>query len=328
MLRARREQARSTAGRFLVMRRVMTASRYSLGTTSVPSSATLNSSISARDRPPATAGPSGRSPRKPSAPDHSRSRKISSQCCGRAVAEHKAAGSASDVRIGAEQRSRCALLPHSAGDFMPGAGGTYLPMVLNSWPMKLSGVQLVSPILPPGLQTRSSSFAACSWLGVNITPKVESTTSKLSSANGRFSASASLEGYRQPVGGGALAPALEQRTDIIGRDHIGEAARRGKRGIAVAGCDIQHALAAAEIDGLAQHFAYNLQGGADDGIVAGRPRALLARLHGIEVDGRDVCTNIHGCRSWLGGPRRPAIVCWRDKARRARRRVHRSVDRR
>jgi hypothetical protein len=52
------------------------------------------------------------------------------------------------------------LLPHSTGDFTPGAGGTYLPMVLNSRPMKPSGVQLAKPIFPPGRQTRMSSLAA------------------------------------------------------------------------------------------------------------------------------------------------------------------------
>ncbi len=82
-------------------------------------------------------------------------------------------------------------MPHSAGDFTPGAGGMYLPIVLNSCPMKLSGVQFARPILPPGLQTRASSLAALSWFGVNITPKVDITTSNDASGNGRFSASAS-----------------------------------------------------------------------------------------------------------------------------------------
>jgi hypothetical protein len=50
---------------------------------------------------------------------------------------------------------------------------------------------LARPILPPRLQTRTNSAAARSWSGVNITPKVETTTSKLSSENGRASASAS-----------------------------------------------------------------------------------------------------------------------------------------
>jgi hypothetical protein len=45
-------------------------------------------------------------------------------------------------------------------------------------PMKPSGVQLASPILPPGLVTRSSSPAVFSWSGANITPTVESAASK------------------------------------------------------------------------------------------------------------------------------------------------------
>ena len=34
------------------------------------------------------------------------------------------------------------------------------------------------PIFPPARQTRKSSLAAFSWLGVNITPTVDRTTSK------------------------------------------------------------------------------------------------------------------------------------------------------
>ncbi|MNT33334.1 hypothetical protein D3C72_1692560 [compost metagenome] len=84
-----------------------------------------------------------------------------------------------------------ARVPHSAGDFTPAGGGTCLPMVLKIWPTKLSGVQLAKPILPPGRHTRSSSAAALSWSAVNITPKVETTASKLPGAKGRASASAS-----------------------------------------------------------------------------------------------------------------------------------------
>ena len=64
-------------------------------------------------------------------------------------------------------------------------------MLLNTWPMKPSGVQLASPIFPPDFTTRSISLAAASWSGVNITPKVDTTTSKLSLGNGSASASAS-----------------------------------------------------------------------------------------------------------------------------------------
>ena len=53
----------------------------------------------------------------------------------------------------------------------------YFPSVLNRWPIKPSGVQFVRPIWPPDLQTRRSSEAARSWLGVNMTPNVETTVS-------------------------------------------------------------------------------------------------------------------------------------------------------
>src|SRR3712207_7354231 len=89
-------------------------------------------------------------------------------------------------------RTRCSV-PHSAGGLTPAGGGMYLPIVRKTWPIKLSGVQFTSPIVPPGRQTRSSSCAACSWLGVNITPKTESTTSNELSANGNCSASRSEE---------------------------------------------------------------------------------------------------------------------------------------
>ena len=44
----------------------------------------------------------------------------------------------------------------------PGGGaGMYGFIVANSWPMCPSGVQLIRPILPPGLVTRTNSSAAC-----------------------------------------------------------------------------------------------------------------------------------------------------------------------
>ena len=60
---------------------------------------------------------------------------------------------------------------------------------------------------------------------------------------------------------------------------------RGERGVAVAGGDVEHALAGGDVDGLAERLAGELQRGADDGVVARGPGALLARLDGVEVDG-------------------------------------------
>ena len=79
----------------------------------------------------------------------------------------------------ANSSRRCESVPHRSGDAIPAGGGTYLPMTRNSCPRKPSGVQLASPIRPPGRHTRISSLAAHSWAGANITPKVDRTTSKL-----------------------------------------------------------------------------------------------------------------------------------------------------
>ena len=131
-------------------------------------------------------------------------------------------------------------------------------MALNTWPTKLSGVQLANPIFPPGRQTRTSSLAAFCWFGVNITPKVESTTSKLASPKGRSSASASWKVTGRRSAAARSRPRSSSVADIVGRHHLGEAPRSGKRRVAVAGCDIEDALVAAEIDGLAQRLADDL----------------------------------------------------------------------
>ena len=55
-------------------------------------------------------------------------------------------------------------LPHSGGGEAPGGGGgAYGFIVANIRPMKPSGVQLSSAIVPPGRVMRRSSFAAAWW---------------------------------------------------------------------------------------------------------------------------------------------------------------------
>ena len=104
-----------------------------------------------------------------------------------------------------------------------------------------------------------------------------------------------LERDRQALGFGTLAAALEQRAHVVCRHDVGEAARRGERGVAIAGGDIEDTLAATQIDGLAQPFADDLQRGADDGVVAGAPGGLLATLDRGEIDGGGSgCLNVHG----------------------------------
>ena len=103
-------------------------------------------------------------------------------------------------------------MPHCSGEGTPAGGGTWAPTILNIWPMKPSGVQLARPMRPPGRHTRSSSAAARSGLGVNITPKVDSTASKVPSSNGRSSASATWVASGEPVGLGPPAGPVEQRS--------------------------------------------------------------------------------------------------------------------
>ncbi len=102
---------------------------------------------------------------------------------GRAVAEREELPLDAQVaRVRTEQAVRLASAPQSAGERTPAGGGTCAPMILNRRPMKPSGVQLAMPMRPPGRTTRSISRAALAWSGANITPKVDSTTSKLAAS--------------------------------------------------------------------------------------------------------------------------------------------------
>ena len=75
---------------------------------------------------------------------------------GRAVAE----GEVAPLRSRPWPRRRAApasraSVPHCSGEGTPAGGGTWAPTILNIWPMKPSGVQLASPMRPPGRHTRS-----------------------------------------------------------------------------------------------------------------------------------------------------------------------------
>ena len=78
-----------------------------------------------------------------------------------------------------------------------------------------------------------------------------------------------LEGEGQPFSRRALAGLVEQRRDVVGGGHVGEATGGGEGGVAAAGGNIQHPLTAAEVDRLAQQFGGEQDGVADPGIVSG-----------------------------------------------------------
>ena len=78
-------------------------------------------------------------------------------------------------------------MPHSICDGGElGLFGECLAFVLNTDPIASSGGHVATPILPPFLVTHTISFAASSGFGTNMCPKVDTTTSKDSSSNGRF----------------------------------------------------------------------------------------------------------------------------------------------
>ena len=72
-------------------------------------------------------------------------------------------------------------------------------MSVNSSPMKPSLTHVVIRTRPPGRQTRMSSAAAAAWSGANMAPKVETTRSKLASANGSAWASPSIHATSTPA---------------------------------------------------------------------------------------------------------------------------------
>ncbi len=94
-----------------------------------------------------------------------------------------------------------------------------------------------------------------------------------------------LECHLQAVGTRAFGATLEQAGDVVGRRHPAAAAGSGQRGVAVAGGHVEHLLVAAQVAGLGEQFAHQLQRRADDGVVAARPGCLLTGLEGGEVDG-------------------------------------------
>ena len=140
---------------------------------------------------------------------------------------------------------------------MPGAGGMYLPIVLKICPINPSGVQLASPILPPLADAhklrRRPLLVRCEhrrmWKAPRRSFRRRTADLQRRPPERRF---------RAARRGPALLRA-QQGADIVGRHHQGEAACGRKRGVAVAGGNIQHPLIAAQVDGFAQALSDDLQ---------------------------------------------------------------------
>ena len=76
----------------------------------------------------------------------------------------------------------------------------------NICPMNPAGVQLISPIRPPGRQTRTSSSAVAWWNGANIAPTTEITASNDASPYGSASASPTSHARSTPAAAASCRP--------------------------------------------------------------------------------------------------------------------------
>ena len=197
---------------------------------------------------------------------------------------------------------RWASVPQSIGDCTPAGGGTWAATVRKSSPMNPSGVQLASAIVPPGLQTRSSSAAACAWSGANIEPNTEVTASKEPSGNGSDSASPSSNSTERPSASAAASAALEERRDVVDADRGAAVPRCGDRGVAAAGGDVEHAPAGLEVGGVAEVLGHEHDPGGHDGEVAARPGRLLPLLDRVEVRSGGVGAGHLQASVWLIDP--------------------------
>ncbi len=171
-------------------------------------------------------------------------------------------------------------MPHSIGEASPAGGGTCAATVPNIAPMKPSGVQLASAIVPPGRVTRTSSAAARRWSGANIEPKTDTAASNDPSANGISSASPWQEVDADPLGRGALAAALEERGHVVDAGHVAAEAGGGDRRVAAPAGHVEHGRAGVQVRRVAQALGDGDDQGRDLGEVAARPGRLLAGLDG------------------------------------------------
>ena len=98
-------------------------------------------------------------------------------------------------------------------------------------------------MVPPGRHTRTSSSAVAWWCGANIAPTQDITTSKLSSANGSASASASTHSSSTPRSAAIRRPASKSSGVRSLAVTIAPAAAAGMAALPEPGGDVEDAVA-------------------------------------------------------------------------------------
>ena len=129
-------------------------------------------------------------------------------------------------------RVRCSSVPHSIGEASPAGGGTCAATVRKSAPMKPSGVQLASAIVPPG--RRRAAAPRPPWRGR------ARTSTRRPRRRRRRSRRRTAAPRRRPRGGRGRAPRRppargprsRQGGDVVDADHVAAEAGGRDRGVA------------------------------------------------------------------------------------------------
>ena len=184
--------------------------------------------------------------------------------------------------------SRCSV-PHRIGDRSPAGGGACLAFVLNSWPMKPSGVWATSPIRPPGRTTRDE-LARGPFL-VRREHRAEDRADDVEAAvvEGQVLRVALDEIGGDALGLGAPTRPLQEGRDVVDADDLGATTGGGQRGVAAARRHIQDTFRRMQVEGLDEQLGNDQDLGRDHVVVAARPGRLLALFDGGQIgDGTDV----------------------------------------
>jgi hypothetical protein len=144
---------------------------------------------------------------------------------------------------------------------------------------------LASPILPPGLQTLRSSWAAFSLIGGEHYPERGEHHVEGCVGVGQVLRVADLEGDIEALGPRAPPCLLDELRNVVYAGRHAGATGCGYGGVAGAGRDVEDLLAGTDIDRLTQAFPHDDQQVADPGVIARGPHLLLASLDGRKVRG-------------------------------------------
>ena len=165
-------------------------------------------------------------------------------------------------------------VPHAAGDAMPAGGGTNRPIDAEQLADEAVRVQLASPIRPPGFDDAEHFGRRPRLVGREHDAEGREHDIELAVARtAGLSASATLVTDGEPVGLGAAQPCVEQLGHVVGGGHVARSgARRRSDALPLPAATSSTRVGRAQVDGLAQRLADDLERRRRSGRSRPRPR--------------------------------------------------------